>query len=93
MGAYEWDETKSRENTVKHGLSFHDAQEVLDGACVTSEDTRRNYGEPRFITLGSLKGRVVVIAHTPRGERTRVISMRKANSREAQSYRERLETH
>ena len=63
---------------------------MFDGACVTFEDTRRDYGEPRFITFGRLKGRVVVIAHPPRGRRTRVISMRKANSREARRYRERL---
>ena len=91
MGAYEWDEGKSLENLVKHGLSFHDAQTVFTGSCVTLEDTRRDYGEPRFVTVGRLEGRVVVIAHTPRGERTRVISMRKANSREAKIYRERLE--
>ena len=91
MADYEWDATKSRENLAKHGLSFHDAEAVFAGSCVTSEDTRRDYGEPRLITLGLLKGRTVVVAHTPRGERTRVISMRKANSREARRYRQRLE--
>ena len=64
---------------------------IFAGPCVTLEDTRRGYGERRFITLGLLRGRTVVIAHTPRGERTRVISMRKANSREARRYRQRLE--
>ena len=91
MRQYSWDETKNRENLAKHGLGFQDARAVFDGACVTFEDTRRDYGEPRFITLGRLEGRVVVIAHTPRGRHTRVISMRKANSREAKRYRERLE--
>ena len=90
MREYSWDETKNRENLTKHGLGFQDVRAVFDGACVTFEDTRRDYGEPRFITFGRLKGRVVVIAHTPRGRRTRVISMRKANSREARRYRERL---
>ena len=89
MREYSWDETKNRENLTKHGLGFQDVRAVFDGACVTFEDTRRDYGEPRF-TFGRLKGRVVVIAHTPRGRRTRVISMRKANSREARRYRERL---
>ena len=91
MTGYEWDETKNRENLVKHGLSFHDAADVFAGSFVTVEDTRRDYGEPRFITLGLLRGRTVVIAHTARAGRTRVISMRKANSREARHYRERLE--
>ncbi len=75
---FEWDETKNQENLSKHGLSF--------------EDARCDYGEERFITLGLLSRRVVVIAHTPRGERTRVISMRKANSREQKTYQERLKT-
>ena len=91
MAGYEWDEKKSRENLSKHGLSFRDAPEVLAGPRVTFEDTRRDYREPRFITIGLLRGRTVVIAHTPRGECTRVTSMRKANSREARRYRERLE--
>ena len=57
MGAYEWDEGKSRENVVKHGLSFHDAQTMFAGSCVTLEDTRRDYGEPRFVTVGRLEGK------------------------------------
>ena len=89
---YEWNETKNQENLSKHGLSFEDANIVFSGPCVTFEDTRYDYGEERFITLGLLAGRVVVIAHTPRGERTRVISMRKANSREQKIYQERLKT-
>ena len=89
---YEWDETKSQENLSKHGLSFEDADIVLSGPCVTFEDTRFDYGEPRFITLGHLEDHVVVVAHTPRGENTRIISMRKGNSREEKAYQERLET-
>ena len=90
---YEWNETKNRANISKHGLSFEDANIVFSGPCVTFEDTRYDYDEKRFVTLGSLAGRVVVIAHTPRDENTRVISMRKANSREQEIYdQKRLET-
>ena len=89
---YEWDETKSQENLSKNGLSFDDADTVFSGPCVTFEDTRFDYGEPRFITLGHLEGNVVVVAHTPRGENTRIISMRKGNHREEKAYQERLET-
>ena len=89
---YEWDETKSQENLAKHGLSFDDADIVFSGPCVTFEDDRFDYGEPRFITLGHLEGHVVVVAHTPRGEHTRIISMRKGNRREEKAYQERLET-
>ena len=92
MAVYEWDETKSQENLSKHGLSFDDAEIVFAGPCVTFEDNRFDYGEPRFITLGHLEGRVVVVAHTPRGVRMRIISMRKGNRREEKAYQERLQT-
>ena len=89
---YEWDETKSQENLSKHGLSFDDAETVFSGPCVTFEDTRFDYGEPRFITIGRLEGHVVVVAHTPRRKNTRIISMRKGNRREEKAYQEQLET-
>ena len=88
---FEWDDDKKQSNLAEHGLSFEDAEAVFSGPYVTNEDTRREYGEQRFITLGQLDGRTVVIAHTPRGENTRIISMRKANSREQKNYQERLE--
>lgn len=88
---YEWDEKKRKENLASRGLDFADAELVFEGSTVTFEDTRVEYGEPRFITLGLLAARLVVMAHTPRGEKTRIISMRKGNSREQKTYQERLE--
>ena len=89
---YEWDEAKDRKNFVKHGLSFEDAHHVFAGPCVTFEDDRFDYGEERLITLGLLAGRLVVIAHAPRDEGTRIISMRRGNRREQKIYQERLAT-
>ena len=89
---YEWDETKNRSNFAKRGLDFKDAEQVFGGSCVTFEDNRFDYGEERFITLGLLAGRLVTIAHAPRGEATRIISMRKANRREQKIYQKRLGT-
>lgn len=88
---FEWDEAKSSENLSKHGLSFEDAETVFSGRCVSFEDDRFDYGEQRFITIGLLEGRAVVVAHTPRGENTRIISMRKADKREQKIYQKRLE--
>jgi uncharacterized DUF497 family protein len=91
MMTYEWDEVKNRSNFAKHGLDFADAEQVLTGPCVTFVDSRIDYGEVRLMTLGLLAGRVVVIAHAPRGEdTTRIISMRKANRREQEIYQKRL---
>ena len=89
---YEWNEEKSERNLEKHGLSFEDAEQVFCGPCVTFVDDRLDYEETRLITLGSLEGRVVVTAHTPRGENTRIISMRKANAREQEIYQKRRGT-
>jgi len=87
---YEWDEAKSRINFIKHGLSFEDAEMVFSGPCVMFVDDRFDYGEERLITLGQLAGRLVVIAHAPRDEGTRIISMRKGNRREQEIYKKRL---
>jgi uncharacterized protein len=85
-----WDTAKNRSNFAKHGLAFEDAERAFAGPCVTFEDSRFDYGEERLITLGVLAGRVVVIAHAPLGEATRIISMRKANRREQETYYQRL---
>jgi uncharacterized DUF497 family protein len=90
---YEWDEAKNRKNIAKHGLSFEDAEQVFDGPCVTFVDERFAYGEERLIALGLLAGRLVVIAHAPRDEGTRIISMRKGNRREEKIYKKRLRTN
>lgn len=90
---YEWDEAKNRANFIKHGLRFEDAELVFAGPCVAFEDDRLDYGEVRLITLGLLAGRLVVIAHSPRGQGTRIISMRKGNRREKKIYQERLGTY
>jgi uncharacterized DUF497 family protein len=87
---YEWDEAKNRSNFAKHGLYFADAEHVLTGPCVTFVDSRFDYGEERLITLGLLAGRVVIVAHAPRSDTTRIISMRKANRREQKIYQKRL---
>ena len=86
----EWDEAKNRSNFEKHGLDFSDADIVLNGPCVTWIDKRFEYGEERLIALGPLRGRLVVVAHVLRGDTLRVISMRRANSREQADYKKRL---
>ena len=88
---FQWDRKKSRENLKKHGLSFEDAYRVFEGETVTFLDDRIDYGESRYITLGELLGRVVVVAHTLRRATIRIISMRKANGREKKIYQERIE--
>ncbi len=66
------------------------ADEVFAGATLTVEDDRQDYGEDRFITIGFLDGRMVVVVWTPRSSMHRIISMRKANEREEALYTPRF---
>ncbi len=81
----EWDEHKRQSNLLKHGFDFVDAQHVFAGEVMTLEDKRQNYGETRYITLGILRG-VVVIVHTETANSIRMISMRKATKNETRLY-------
>lgn len=87
---FTWDENKRRSNLRKHGFDFSDAEHVFAGEIVTVEDTRYDYGEERYATLGSLYGRILLIIHTESMDEIRVISMRKATRYEEQSYYEQL---
>lgn len=83
----EFDPIKAHTNLRKHGVGFAHAEQVLrDPGAVTIEDPDAA-GEQRFLTLGmDALGRVLVVVHTPRGERTRIISARKATRLEAEQY-------
>lgn len=87
---FTWDEKKRKSNLRKHGVDFADAEIIFAGATFTFEDDRFDYGELRFITMGLLRGMVVVIAHTEQEETIRVISMRKANKHEQEIYFQNL---
>ena len=82
----EFDAAKRAGTLEQRGLDMARAGEVLDGATLTIEDDRMDYGEPRYITIGFLDERMVVLVWTPRGDVHRIISMRKANDREKAIY-------
>lgn len=83
----EFDPNKAAANLRKHRVSFAHAEQVLrDLMGLTIEDPDAE-GELRFLTLGADSlGRILVVIHTPRGNKVRIISARKASSNEAQSY-------
>lgn len=85
---FEFDPAKARSNLQKHpGVSFaHAEQSLRDDMAVTIEDPDA-LGEQRFLTLGmDALGRILVVCHTQRDERTRIISARKASKNEAKNY-------
>ena len=86
-----FDPAKRARTLQERGLDFDDAKDVFAGRHTVEPDLRRDYGEPRFIAAGMLRGRVVVLVWTPRGAVRHVISMRHAHEREAQEWREHLD--
>ncbi len=85
-----WDEAKRQRTLAERGLDFADAAEVFAGITHTFEDTRRAYPERRFVTVGLLRGRLVVLVYTPRERGRHLISMRKANAREQKLYQGKM---
>ncbi len=69
------------------GLDMLRAREVFAGPHFTRRDLRKDHGEARFISVGWLDSRLVVVAWTPRGEARRIISMRHCHEREAKVFR------
>jgi uncharacterized DUF497 family protein len=83
---FTWDEKKRTLNLAKHGIDFRDGAAVFDGPLVTVEDAREDYGEPRYVALGLLADIVVSLTYTERGDRIRIISMRKALKHETHFF-------
>lgn len=86
-----FDPAKRQAAFRERGLNFVDASIVFAGPTITVQDTRRDYGEARFQTVGFLADRMVMVVWTPRGEARHVISMRKCNDREKAIYQERFD--
>ncbi len=82
----EFNAAKRDKTLAERGLDFARAAEVFAGVHLTDPDSRQDYTEDRFITMGHLGERLVVLVWTPRDEVRRIISMRKANDREKAFY-------
>lgn len=87
---FEWDPEKAARNLVKHGVSFHEAATVFDDPlAITYSDPDHSEQEDRFLTFGSsVEGRLLVVSHTDRNDRTRIISARLATRKERKQYEE-----
>jgi len=86
MPLIEFDPAKSVENVRTRGIGFERFADMDFDSAISVEDTRRNYGEPRLRVLGFIDGRLHAAVITPRGEKIRVISLRRANRREERAY-------
>ena len=86
MPLIECDPVKSAENLRKRGIGFERFADMDLDSAIGIEDTRKDYGEPRLRVLGFIDGRLYAAVITPRGDRIRVISLRRANRREERAY-------
>jgi uncharacterized DUF497 family protein len=85
---FEWDPDKANANESKHGVSFDEAMTVFgDPLSFTGYDPDHSDAEDRFVTMGmSAEGRLLIVSHTDRGEKIRIISSREASRAERKDY-------
>lgn len=88
---FEWDEDKNSQNIRKHGLDFADAWEIFKPPYVIDPDLRTDHGEDRWIVIGLLGIRTVVVTFTlPDAQTIRIISLRKASRHERRKFEEEI---
>jgi len=85
---FEWDPEKARLNLKKHGVSFDEAATAFyDPLSATFADPDHSEDEERLITVGvSSRGRLLVVAHTERGNAVRIINARSATAYERKKH-------
>jgi uncharacterized DUF497 family protein len=84
---FEWHEIKNKTNLTKHGVDFNYVISVfLDKNRIEWEDTRKEYGEIRYITIGMIDEMIYTLVYTCRKEYYRLISARGARKDERQAY-------
>jgi uncharacterized protein len=88
MIKFEWNPDKAEANLRKHRVGFVEAATVLrDPLGITIFDPDHSEDEDRYITIGmSDRGRAMMVAHTDRGDRTRIISARELTRAERTDY-------
>ena len=81
-----WDPAKNRENQRKHGISFDDARAVFQDADRIEVLDDRDYGEERWVAIGTIGKLVVLVVYTERNGGIRLISARKADPDDEAEY-------
>jgi uncharacterized protein len=84
---FEWDPQKNASNLKKHHISFKEASDIFNHPTFTSTDTRKKYGETRLVSIGQIGATIIiVVVHTRRNQKIRIISARLANHQERKAY-------
>jgi uncharacterized DUF497 family protein len=93
MIEFEWNPEKAKANFRKHRVSFAEAATVFgDPLSITIYDPDHSKSEDRYLTVGKTeRGRAVVVAHTDRSNRTRIVSARELTRAERKDYEEEIQ--
>lgn len=85
---FEWNPDKANLNLKKHGVSFNEASTVFnDPLSITFPDPDHSFGEERYVIIGvSSASRILIVSHTDRSDRIRIISAREATRNERRFY-------
>ena len=86
----EFDTAKDALNIAKHGVSLTLAAKIEWSDVLCAPDTRRDYGEVREIGFSMIDRRLYVVVFVQRSAVMRIVSLRKANSREVKLYDETI---
>ena len=87
---FEWDEAKRQQVARKHNVDLAKAALIFEGFTLTRIDMRRDYGEVRKISIGMADGTCLVVVHTERNGRVRIISAWKGGRDEQEQYQKSL---
>jgi uncharacterized DUF497 family protein len=87
---FEWDSKKAAINIAKQSVSFAEATTIFgDKFSITIPDPKHSQKEARFVTIGkTISAQVIVVVHTERGDKIRIISARQASRKERKTYEE-----
>ena len=88
--SFSWDDAKYASNAEKHGVSFESARMFEFETAFVAVDDRKDYGEIREVALGLIGERLHTMVFTIRAEVCHVISLRKSNRKEIETYVENL---
>ena len=86
---FEWDDKKAKSNFIKHGISFEEASTAFgDDLSITIEDPLHSDNENRLVLIGkSINYRTIVVIHLEKADSIRIISARKAITKEQKFYK------
>jgi uncharacterized protein len=87
---FEWDPAKAEVNERKHGITFLEAATIFGNPlAITFVDPDHSVDEQRYLTLGlSRFDRLLIVSHTDREGRIRIISARVMTRQEVKIYEE-----